>query len=115
MTALRTSSLSASGRAVELLLGHSKLESTVRYLGIEVDDALENLRTDRDLSDRRISPLSTVSGRLMSTGGSVTPVRSAGPGQKATLSMSPESRRSSHLDRRACGPPHAAAASSIDT
>jgi hypothetical protein len=24
-----------------LLLGHSKLESTVRYLGIEVDDALE--------------------------------------------------------------------------
>lgn len=29
-------------RAVQLLLGHSKLESTVRYLGIEVDDALEN-------------------------------------------------------------------------
>jgi hypothetical protein len=28
-------------RAVRLLLGHSKLESTVRYLGIEVDDALE--------------------------------------------------------------------------
>ena len=28
-------------RAVQLLLGHSKLESTVRYLGIEVDDALE--------------------------------------------------------------------------
>ncbi|MGB4059531.1 MAG: tyrosine-type recombinase/integrase [Burkholderiaceae bacterium] len=27
--------------AVQLLLGHSKLESTVRYLGIEVDDALE--------------------------------------------------------------------------
>jgi integrase len=26
---------------VQLLLGHSKLESTVRYLGIEVDDALE--------------------------------------------------------------------------
>jgi hypothetical protein len=24
-----------------LLLGHTKLESTVRYLGIEVDDALE--------------------------------------------------------------------------
>jgi hypothetical protein len=24
-----------------LLLGHSKLESPVRYLGIEVDDALE--------------------------------------------------------------------------
>ncbi|WP_210395677.1 tyrosine-type recombinase/integrase [Motiliproteus sediminis] len=28
-------------RAVQLLLGHSKLESTVRYLGIDVDDALE--------------------------------------------------------------------------
>lgn len=28
-------------RAVQLLLGHTKLEGTVRYLGIEVDDALE--------------------------------------------------------------------------
>jgi len=28
-------------RAVQLLLGHSKLDSTVRYLGIEIDDALE--------------------------------------------------------------------------
>jgi integrase len=28
-------------RAVQLLLGHRSLESTVRYLGIEVDDALE--------------------------------------------------------------------------
>ena len=28
-------------RAVRLLLGHTRLESTVRYLGIEVDDALE--------------------------------------------------------------------------
>jgi hypothetical protein len=27
-------------RAVQLLLGHTKLESTVRYLGIEVDDAM---------------------------------------------------------------------------
>ena len=26
--------------AVQLLLGHTKLESTVRYRGIEVDDAL---------------------------------------------------------------------------
>lgn len=28
-------------RAVQLLLGHTKLESTVRYLAIAVDDALE--------------------------------------------------------------------------
>ena len=28
-------------RAIQLLLGHTKLESTVRNLGIEVDDALE--------------------------------------------------------------------------
>ncbi len=29
------------GRDAPLLLGHTKLESTVRYLGIEVEDALE--------------------------------------------------------------------------
>ena len=28
-------------RAVQILLGHKKMESTVRYLGIEVEDALE--------------------------------------------------------------------------
>jgi integrase len=28
-------------RAVQLLLGHASMESTIRYLGIEVDDALE--------------------------------------------------------------------------
>jgi len=28
-------------RAVQLLLGHTWIESTVRYIGVEVDDALE--------------------------------------------------------------------------
>ena len=35
-------------RAVQILLGHMKLESTVRYLGIEVDDAL-NIAEQIDL------------------------------------------------------------------
>ena len=38
---LKAAAAAAHDRAVQLLLGHSKLESTVRYLGIEVDDALE--------------------------------------------------------------------------
>jgi len=28
-------------RAVQLLLGHQRVKSTVRYLGIEIDDAIE--------------------------------------------------------------------------
>jgi hypothetical protein len=36
---------------VQLLLGHKRIESTVRYLGIEVDDALA-IRTGRRLNYR---------------------------------------------------------------
>lgn len=32
---------SGNRRAVQLLLGHTKIERTVRYLGIEIDDAIE--------------------------------------------------------------------------
>lgn len=39
VTYLRTKKL----RAVQLLLGHSKLKSTVHYVGIGVDDVLEIL------------------------------------------------------------------------
>jgi hypothetical protein len=42
-------------RAVQILLGQSKLESTVRYLGIEVDDALEMAEQTRVWSCTRVS------------------------------------------------------------
>jgi hypothetical protein len=44
-------------RAVQLLLGHTKIESTVRYLGIEVDDALsiaEQVRQNRPSNPRQL-------------------------------------------------------------
>jgi site-specific recombinase XerC len=31
-------------RAVQLLLGHTKMDSTVRYLGVELEDALQSLK-----------------------------------------------------------------------
>ena len=43
VVALKVDDISPSGYtwiAQQLLLGHTKIESTVRYLGIEVDDAL---------------------------------------------------------------------------
>ena len=44
-------------RAVQLLLGHFKLESTVRYLGIEVDDALEISERRDGITHLVMSPL----------------------------------------------------------
>jgi hypothetical protein len=49
-------------RAVQLLLGHTKLGSTVRYLGIEVDDALHIAEQIEPTSSHRIPPIP--SGRL---------------------------------------------------
>ena len=49
-------------RAVQLLLGHTKLESTVRYLGIEVDDAL-TFRS-KSSSDRSRSAALSLAGPL---------------------------------------------------
>jgi integrase len=37
-------------RAVQLLLGHTKVDSTVRYLGVELDDALSIAEKDRHLN-----------------------------------------------------------------
>ena len=42
-------------RAVQLLLGHTKIESTVRYLGIELEDALTLSERVRALNDRAAS------------------------------------------------------------
>jgi hypothetical protein len=44
--------LSQDGDLLQLLLGHSKLKSTVRYLGIEVDDAL-NMPSRSSFNRRR--------------------------------------------------------------
>lgn len=49
-------------RAVQLLLGHSKLESTVRYLGIDVDDALETSEQTEIRSGGRLATLAQCGG-----------------------------------------------------
>ena len=42
-------------RAVQILLGHTKIESTVRYLGVDVDDALTLAEGHRALASERAS------------------------------------------------------------
>ena len=56
-------------RAVQLLLGHSKLESTVRYLGIEVDDAPRWLSRRRCRSPCRWAADHSVASRPNPAGG----------------------------------------------
>jgi site-specific recombinase XerC len=46
-------------RAVQLLLDHTKLESTVRYLGIEVEDAL-NIAEQIELQSSTTSGIAPV-------------------------------------------------------
>jgi hypothetical protein len=36
-------------RAIKILLGHTKIENTVRYRGVDLEDALQLARTERDL------------------------------------------------------------------
>lgn len=43
-------------RAIQILLGYSKIENTVRYLGVDVDDALSLLRRLRSDHQRFRSP-----------------------------------------------------------
>ena len=44
-------------RAVQLLLGHTKLESIVRYLGIEVDEALRAVQVELSQSRSAALPI----------------------------------------------------------
>lgn len=55
----------ASLRAVQLFLGRSKLESIVRYRGIEVDGAVGGTVTDRDLIEVRQVLLGWLGGRSL--------------------------------------------------
>jgi len=64
-------------RAVQLLLGNSKLESTVRYLGIEVDDRSRDLRAERRLRGRQRARRNDGSGEL-----------AAAPGRRAGRAVS---------------------------
>ena len=88
-------------RAVQLLLGHAKLESTVRYLGIEVDDALEMAeQTEVQSTAGREGPLASVvsrpgtANRVTSLKGRLTPES----GQYRSLGFSLAIHRISALD-----------------
>jgi hypothetical protein len=56
-------------RAVQILLGHAKSESTVPYLGVDVEDALElSERTENEPSGRRLrSPATSPGSRCSSS------------------------------------------------
>ncbi len=46
-------------RAIQILLGHTKIENTVKYLGVDIEDALELAEHNRDLkcaAPRRAGP-----------------------------------------------------------
>jgi hypothetical protein len=72
-------------RAVQLLLGHTKMDSTVRYLGIELEDALEiSERIEiAAMAARRDGRPARISIAIMNCG---TPVSTAAAAPPATVS-----------------------------
>ncbi len=52
-------------RAVQLLLGHSKIENTVRHLGIEVDDAIEITEKIDNLMPDTLVPVPDMVGGML--------------------------------------------------
>ena len=57
-------------RAVQILLGHTKIESTVRYLGVDVEDAL-TLAEGTEVQDIRDHGRLVRNGRLRNTNAAV--------------------------------------------
>ena len=56
VAAIAPSSSAARSRAIQILLGHSKIENAVRYLGVYIEDALllaERIRSGRAHRKRR--------------------------------------------------------------
>jgi hypothetical protein len=76
-------------RAVQLLLGHRKLENTVRYLGVELQDALalseemRRQRSERHLEGRRRGRRPPL---MSAVGGGMSPPRQVPPQSRPGLS-----------------------------